>query len=88
MMDTIQLGQTGPLPAGRPPYEFNPVQSDVMARLGRSMRDVGIFLGGIGILSIIGGIARLFIRAGTWEQALVLALGGLLPGCEYGLIAL
>jgi hypothetical protein len=80
MTDTIHLDQTEALAVDRPPYEFNAVQSEIMARLGRAMRDVGIFLSGIGILSIIGGITRLFIRVGTWEQALVLALGGLLPG--------
>lgn len=79
-MDTIARNQSKALPANRSVYEFDTLQSQIMARLGRAMRDVGIFLGGIGLLSIIGGIARLFIRVETWEQALVMALGGLLPG--------
>jgi hypothetical protein len=64
----------------RASYEFDFAQSEVIASLGRAMREVGSFLGVIGILSILGGIARLFLRVGTWEQALVQALGSLLPG--------
>lgn len=86
MSDTIHLEPTAAPMAERPSYEFDAAQSEVMARLGRAMRDVGIFLGGIGILSIIGGIARLFLRTGTLEQALVQAVGSLLPGGVFLLI--
>jgi hypothetical protein len=44
------------------------------------MRGAARFLGAIGILSILLGVARLLVHAGTWQGALVTALGSLLQG--------
>jgi hypothetical protein len=72
--------------AETPPYEFNAQQNEVMATLGRAMRDVGLFLGVIGVLSLAAGIARLFVRAGTWAEALTTALWAVLQGGIFLLI--
>ena len=70
-------------PAGTvaaPRYEFNLAQNEVMATLGQAMRGAGRFLGVIGILSVVIGLGRLFVHAGTWQGSLVIALASLLQG--------
>jgi hypothetical protein len=86
MSDPIHREAAAAPAAERPSYEFDAAQSEVMASLGRAMRDVGSFLSVIGLLSILGGIARLFLRVGTWQQALAQALGSLLSGGIFLLI--
>jgi hypothetical protein len=72
------VGPSGAEPLQR--CEFAPQQNEVMSPLGRAMRDVGLFLGVFGVLSIAFGFARLFVGAGTREQALTTAVWSLLPG--------
>jgi hypothetical protein len=65
---------------GTPPYEFSAEQNQLLAALGQAMHEVGRWLGCMGILSIIAGVALLCVWAGLWERALGAALWSLLLG--------